>query len=251
MFSARVTSWDARAAARAAMLAAAALAIACVVTAATDEGGLAWGVRLGRALPLSPPCAALGTWLALAPARARGETLALAALGRPPLARVLGAVIGGASVALVAALTLGVARGVDVSGFYPRVPHATAFAFEGGTFVSNDGWRVDGAGAPSRDASAVRAAPAPLPEHARGAAALATAMAGIALPLLAARTSRRARPLVLAGLGGTAVVAVVAFQAAAAGRVPVFVASLPPLALLVLAAPSYRESRWPKAKSQK
>ena len=93
-----MTAWDARTFARGLAIALATLGIAFVVTAASDEGGIAWGERAGRALPIAPVCAAVGAWLALAPGRARGEDVALAALGRSPWERHAAAIVGGAAV---------------------------------------------------------------------------------------------------------------------------------------------------------
>src|SRR5260221_5419738 len=99
----RVTRWDANVLSRAAMIALLALALAWLVTAATDEGGVPWGERAGRTLPLAPLCAAIGAWGALAAVRARGEALALEALGRSPGGITAAAVGGRAGVGLVAA----------------------------------------------------------------------------------------------------------------------------------------------------
>src|SRR5208282_3568894 len=95
------------------------MVLAWLVTAATDEGGVAWSERAARTLPLAPACAALGTWLGQARGWARGEGRALAALGRSPLASSLPAVVGGAAVAWIAAVAMGLGGGVDVSGFFP------------------------------------------------------------------------------------------------------------------------------------
>ena len=54
------TRWDARVFARSAVVAGLALGLAWLVTAATDEGGVSWGERAGRTLPLAPACAAIG-----------------------------------------------------------------------------------------------------------------------------------------------------------------------------------------------
>src|SRR4051812_15382144 len=148
------TEWDARIATRAAMIATAALLATWFVTAATDEGGLSWGMRAGRALPLAPACAAIGTWLALAPGPARGEARTLEALGRSPLQRAAAAVAGGAAIALVAAVAIVAVRRVDVEGFYPRLARSVTYRFEGGAFVSDDGLRIARTGAPSRAAPA-------------------------------------------------------------------------------------------------
>src|SRR5437879_4797490 len=94
-----LTTWDTRVAARALVLGALAFAVAWLVTATTDEGGVAWGVRAGRTLPIAPVCAALGTAIALAHLRARGEVRALEALGRAPWENALAAVCGGGATA--------------------------------------------------------------------------------------------------------------------------------------------------------
>src|SRR6185312_432760 len=119
----RVTRWDAIVFFRAAVLAALALGLACLITAATDEGGVAWGERAGRTLPLTPICAAVGAWGALAAVRARGEVRALEALGRSRVQIAAAAVAGAAAVALVAAMCVGGLGGVDVAGFYPATVH--------------------------------------------------------------------------------------------------------------------------------
>lgn len=250
----QATRWDAIVLARAAAMAVVALGVACLVTAATDEGGVAWIERAGRTLPVTPLCAALGAWVALAPVLARGESVALEALGRSPAQIGAGAVAGGALVALAVAGGLGATRAIDVTGFYPLVTHASAWHWQDGDFVDEvKGLRVLADGAPERG-EPVRnwIGPAPVPPHGRAAAALALACAGVALPMLVAQT-------LLAGMGGprrsgprggvSAVVAsgaaviasVLLFQAAAARHVPAFAGAFPPLFLLGFTLRRYRE----------
>jgi hypothetical protein len=255
----RLTPWDARCAARACAIACAAIVIAWVVTAASDEGGVTWGERAGRALPFAPVCGALGAWLALAPGRARGEDVALAALGRSPWGRQAGAIAGGAGMALVCAIAIGVIGAVDVRGFFPRADVRLSWRVEGASFVSSDGaWSVAPSGEPSAlDAEAAlsaasrgRSSPASAPPRfGRAAAALATALAGIALPMLAARARRRnVLRLALAALA-CAVATALAFQSAAASRVPSLLAAVPPLLLLGTAASLYTAAPWRRARS--
>jgi len=232
------TAWDTQVFARAAGAAAATLVLAWLVTAATDEGGVPWGERVGRTLPLAPLCAALGVSAALAPVRWRGEAGALAALGRSRAQIAAGAVAGGALVALAAALFIGLIRRVDVAGFYPTATHASvgsAWRWEGGTFVD----AVRG----------LRVAADGLPVHARAAAALTTALAGLALPMLLAhallsrppetRFDRRDGWIVATAIASVAA-SVVLFQSAAAHQLPAFSAAAPALVLLALAVQRYR-----------
>ena len=250
------TAWDARTFARGAGAALVTLLLVGVVTAASDEGGLGWGIRAGRALPLAPVCAAVGAWLALAPGRARGEDLALEALGRSPWERHAAAVVGGALVALAAAVAILVLARVDVRGFYPRAEAAIQWRAEPGAspvvFASEDGrWRIDPDGAPraTQDPASLASAPIGLPRAARLSAALATAFAGFALPMWVARArSRRAVIAAITAVGIASLVTVLSFQAAAATRVPALVAPLGPLLLLVAAASGYRASPWRRAR---
>jgi len=253
------TAWDRRTFARGAAVALATLALAFVVTAASDEGGLAWGVRAGRALPLAPVCAAVGAWLALAPGRARGEELALAASGRSPWECHAAAIVGGAVVALGAAVAIAAVSRVDVRGFYPRAEAALAWhpesgetSAKGAVFRSDDGrWRIAANGEPIFDAEAasLTKAASELPHAARVAAALATAFAGLALPMLAARArSKRAMASAFAAIVAAALVTVLAFQAAAIARAPALLAPVGPLLLLAAAASGYRSSPWRRAR---
>jgi hypothetical protein len=240
------TSWDARQVGRAATTAALTLAVAWLVTAATDEGGVAWGARAGRTLPLTPICAAVGAWVALAPVRSRGEALALSAMGRSPAQIAAAAVAGGALVAVVAAIVLGIVRAVDVTGFFPAVTPTQAWSWTGVGFVDvARGLSVGADGAPARLAALATDAgrrEAGVPAFGRAAAAVETAVAGVALPLLLAHgllARVRALPLVLAG-GAAIAGSVVLFQAAAARQAPAALAVLPPLVLLAFAVRRYR-----------
>jgi hypothetical protein len=259
----RITHWDAVVFARAAAIAGLALALAWLVTAATDEGGVPWGERAGRTLPLAPICAAVGAWGALAPVRARGEARALEALGRSRSQIGAAAIAGGAAVALVAAVAVGTVRAVDVAGFYPTAVRASAWQWQDRAFVEPVlGLRVNAEGAVDRVGPST--APAPtmtIPPAGRAAAALATAVAGVALPMLLAhlilvpnartmsggggksQRQRSADRLVAAFASAAAVAtSVMLFQAAAARLVPALSAALPPVALLVFAFGLYRVS---------
>lgn len=253
-----MTSWDLRALGRGFGATLLALFVVWLVTAASDEGELAASVRAGRTLPVAPFCAAVGAALALGSARIRGEALALEALGRAPRALALGAAIGAATPALVLAATIALLPRIDVSAFYPRPVTTDAFVWSGegfrspslGVAVEPDGTltSLDGAVEPAPDLT--------LPPRARGAAAGATALAGLGLALLAAETALRSGGSARTGLRGLRARAVglglamlfgtmVAFQAAAAGRTSALMALAPPglLVALVLAPTRPRNRR--------
>lgn len=247
----RATRWDVFVLLRAAAVGAVALGMAWLVTAVTDEGGLSWGERAGRALPITPLCSAVGVWAALAPVRARGEALALGALGRSPGQMVGAAVAGGALVALVAALAVGTLRSVEVSGFFPTAAHANAWSWDGGAFTNRaEGLRVEADGAPTK-------LPGPrepsfattIPAHGRAAAATTTAVAGTALSMLVAHAilgggyaPRRRAPWATLLAMTAAAMNVVLFQAAAVRHVPAMVGALPWLGVVLLAYWRYREA---------
>jgi hypothetical protein len=246
------TAWDAQVFGRAAGAAAATLVLAWLVTAATDEGGVPWGERAGRTLPLAPLCAALGVSAALSPARWRGETGALAALGRSRAQIAAGAVAGGAGVAVVAALLIGLVGRVDVTGFYPTATHASGWRWDGAGFVDAvRGLRVAADGVPRPVPIEGGVGAASLPVHARAAAAMTTALSGLALSmllghvLLARAPDRRfgRRDAWVAAWALAAVAAsVVLFQSAAAHQLPALSAVVPALALLGVALQRYRAS---------
>jgi hypothetical protein len=243
----RLTAWDGLVAARSAAGSAMACAVACLVAAATDEGGVGWGTRFGRTLPVVPACAALGAWAALAPVRSRGERRALEALGRSPAQIGKGAVAGAAALVLAAAASLATVRGVDATGFYPSATRPRTWQWEGDAFVDPArGLRVSADGAPERLPYATAASlSGPIPPYGRLAAALAISAAGIALPLLVAQRMlegsphrrasarrRRSSAPVAAAAGGAVVASVLCFQAAASRLLPALLGAVPPALLL-------------------
>ncbi len=240
------SQWDGRALRRALFVGTLMVGLAWLVTAATDEGNVAWAARLGRALPTTPICAAIGAWIAIAPARGRGELRALAALGRSPWQNARAAALGGAMVAAIAGLAIAISSRVDVEGFYPAIGGSADVRFEDDAFVDHDsGWKIgqDGTLAPAITPTPPR--DARIPPHGRASAGLATFLAGLALALITAHPApprRRAMWLGIGALSGAATLFL--FQAAAAHRVMPAWAALPPALLLAAAAARYREARW-------
>jgi hypothetical protein len=241
------TTWDLRSAARAFGATLLALAVVWLITAASDEGQLTASARTGRTLPLAPLCSAVGAALALGTTRVRSEVRALEALGRSPGESARLAAAGAAVPSVVIALAIAVAASVDVGGFYPRAPHGDTFVREEGAFASASlGVRVadDGETKPL-DGATPRDVDEGLPRGARLVAAATTAIAGIALALVASRgvlrpslsdrrSRRRLRVRAASLVIGCALATLVAFQAAAARIAPAWLAIVPPLLLLVL-----------------
>ncbi|MCL2726276.1 MAG: hypothetical protein FWD69_17780 [Polyangiaceae bacterium] len=251
-----MTTWDFRSFLRALVATLLSLTIVWLITAASDEGPLAVAIRAGRTLPLAPLAGSVGAALALGTSRVRGETLALEALGRSPAEAMVAAVIGAALPSIVIAMLLAAGPTVNVTAFYPRAPRDNAFVVRNGAFESASlGVRIDSNGELEfASSSAARGNGEDLPRGARGAAAAATALAGIALPLVAARASayrslldrfmrKRRRNLSVAIVGMTSLATLVAFQAAAAGFAPAMLAVLPPSLLLAWSLVAMRFSR--------
>jgi hypothetical protein len=245
-----VTTWDVRSATRAFGATLLALVVVWLITAASDEGQLTVSARAGRTLPLAPLCSAVGAALALGTARVRSEVRALEALGRSPSESALSAAMGAATPSVILAFAIGLAGSVDVGGFYPRAPR-------GESFVRDDDQRAfvsSGLGVRVNDDGDVRPLDGPhaavnidegLPRAARGSAATTTAIAGIALALVASRavvrpslsdrrTRRRLRIRAAVAVLGCALFTLVAFQAAAAHIAPAMLAIVPPVLLLLL-----------------
>ncbi|MBX3193320.1 MAG: hypothetical protein KF819_40430 [Labilithrix sp.] len=250
-----MTAWDKRTFMRALGATLIGIAVVWLVTAASDEGHLTVAVRAGRALPLAPLCGAVGAALALGTARVREEARALEALGRAPGENARSAALGAALPSIAIGLALLVTSAVDVSGFYPRAPRGDAFVYRDGAFESASlHVRVTAEGAPEPLDGAARAIDDGLPQNARAAASIATALAGLALALIAARAAlrvsllddralRRRRVIAGAEVLACALFTLVAFQAAAARVAPAALAIAPPAALLAIALLGYRSPR--------
>jgi hypothetical protein len=239
-----LTAYDRQTALRASLTAALAMVVAWLVAASTDEGGLAWSTRLVRVLPLSPGCAAIGTWAALARGRARGEALAVAALGRNPWQSSAAAVLGGAAVGLAAAFRIATLGTGDVRAFFPVSPRPTFYRFDGASFVDGLGrLRIAADGTIRTLGPGISALPvAGLPDGATAAAALAIAFAAVAFPLVAARTGERTALRAGVLIGATLLSSILFFHAAAVGLIRPVICPVPSILLLAVAAWGYRSS---------
>ncbi|MEO6575346.1 MAG: hypothetical protein ABIP89_15980, partial [Polyangiaceae bacterium] len=138
-----------------------------------------------------------------------------------------------------------------VAGFYPESTSASAHSesirYEGGSFVDHRrGLRFsdDGSFEKIAEPEPLPAAPLRTPASRRGAAAVAIALAGIALPFLIASLRRAIRSRVISAMLVLVPLTILLFHAVAAQKAAAFVVVLPPLGLLSLAAWSYRRWAW-------
>lgn len=236
---------DRRNAGRAFALSALIFAVSFGLSAASDEGGVAWLARLTRALPLAPLCAAAGVWLTLGTARAKMEALALEASGRSPRWNAAGAVAGGAVFALAAAMLLACWQKLDVATIFPSFASAPRIEWNGSTFVdAAHGIAIDENGVTSTREKESRDEAAPSEKRERIAASVALAFAGIAFALLAAAFARRLSARAALAVLAIALATLLAFDAVASGRAPPSIVTLPPLALFIYAAIEYLRSAW-------
>ncbi len=209
------TAWEGSIARRTFSFALAAFALALLVTAASDEGGVSLAGRLARTLPAAPLLAAAATGLVAQRSRARGEWRALASLGVAPWPIARGAVVGATLFAVLAAALTFTLPGA-AAAFFPRAPFAAHFAPQlgagGYAFVDPaSGWTVlsDGALLRGASSSAVNAISS-VPAGASLSAATVLVVAGLGLSLLVAAAlagvtsrswaSRVGRPVALAAL---------------------------------------------------
>jgi hypothetical protein len=230
-----LSPWDLRAGSRGAALTLALAALAVLMTALTDEGGVSISERCARVLPVLPVCAAVGAWLALAGPKRRIEVRALEALGRRPVDSAIAAALGAALVGVASALVMAVDAQVDVSGFFPTLHAAGPYSFDAGVFTNRGaGWSVLADGSVVLPTSATAGALGrAVPAHARESAALVVATGSLAFALLVAVAGRTRQRHAALALFATMLVSVVLFQAAAASRIPPLATPIPSTLLLM------------------
>lgn len=197
---------------------------------ATDEPGSTWPGRLGRLASLLPIAGGLAAALVVAQVRARGEALALAAIGASPARVTRGAVVGGILVGLVGAamVALGMA---DTSSLFPRIELHGAWQFvEGAWLDSSRALSVSPSG--ELDRLSHLAPPSlkaePLLD---GATALALLLFSLVVPAWATAPSPLLRRLLVALVVGF--VSVASFHAVGAGRLVPSMLSAAPMLLLI------------------
>ncbi len=245
-----VTAWDVRVARSAALYTLLAFSLALLVTSATDEGGVALSERIGRTLPTLPLDAGFGAWLALRSRRGRGELRALAATGRAPARAALAAAVGAALLALATTAIATSSAESAVAAFFPSARATIRAHHDGQSFVEDaSGARIDPASGtitlPAASAEAARAPTASAlgPRGARPVTQAVLALASLAFALLGARGVASRRDLI--AIAATVATSVVAFHAAAAGRIGAGWSVFPTLGLIVFAVLRYGDAAWP------
>jgi hypothetical protein len=229
------SAWDRTLALRAAALAGITALFTLLVIVATDEGA-PFARRLGMAAALGPIAGAVGALGAIRIAAGRGELRALAACGANPVRAVRGAILGGV---LLAALgpALAASGAADLGGLFPRPTAAHVWiASEGGMMERTQGLRVDRGGVVTRVAASAHEAPA-LPAGATLFTVIALGIAAAAVPLWTAAAAGWGAGFVAAirvAVGVLALLlAIVAFQAVAAGRLAPALLIGPPILLFL------------------
>jgi hypothetical protein len=167
--------------------------------------------------------------------------------------------------ALLASTAMASVRAVDVAGFYPTALHGSAWMWQSGRFVSTalglsvgeDGAPVTIDRGPADGADEARRSAESTPPSGRAAAALVTALSGVALPLLLARpvlggstmsataSERQTKELgaTVLACAVTLAASIVLFHSAAAGRSPAMLAAGPSALLLVWSIRRYGSDR--------
>jgi len=246
-----MTRYDLLTALRAAGLALGISVVALVIMVASDEGGAGFPSRLGRLASLVPLAGGLGASIVAAQARARGEALALGALGVRPSRATRGAAGGGGLVGALGAL-LPLSRRVDLGSLFPRLPPTTSWGAAGpnvlrdaahGIAVRSTGeilrlseggrW---GQGMPTLEAVVLSGS-----GGLRAATAAALFIAAIAVPLWGVASSGRVRRIAVGVPLSFAAIA--AFHLVAAERVSSTALTLAPALLLADAWLLHRVSR--------
>lgn len=242
-----ISAWDRKLALRALALAGITALGTLLVIVATDEGA-PFARRLGMAAALGPIAGAVGALGAIRLAAGRGELRALAACGADPVRAARGAVAGGVLLAALgpALATSGVA---DLGGLFPRPAAAHVWiASEGGMTELTQGLRVDRGGVPTRVPALPAEAPA-LPAGATVCTVIALGIAAVAVPLWTAAAAAWGAGSITAIRVATGVaallLAIVAFQAVAAGRLAPALLIGPPLLLFLDGARARYRARRP------
>lgn len=218
--------------------------VACVLSGATDEGSVAWSLRIARTAPLVPVCGAVVTFLALRRAERRGEMLAFESIGTSPARIAACTVVAAAALGVIAAACVASFRGPALESFFPHASAHGDVRANGDGFVDPyRGVRIDHEGEIAREKKIAQPDMPEAPGRAASAAIL-TALLGVALPLVAARGVRKelAKPLAVAGV--MCALCMLLAQATAAGRSPAALVCLPAAALLVYASLRYRAAAW-------
>jgi hypothetical protein len=229
-----VTAFDRMLAWRALAYSALGSALVFSIMLLTEEPLTTGSQRLARLCVFAPAIAALGSLLSLTQARARGELVALAALGASPLRLARGASVVAWGLGLVAVMLVA-SPAADVSAVFPALrPSAQWTPTERSFHEYQQGVSVTSKGGLGFMPSAAVSTPV---RHGQSlAAALAVGPVALVLPIWVASAMRRW--MRVAGTAATLTLLLVLLHAVAAGRLgaPWLVAVAFPLALQALVA---------------
>ena len=225
-----MTAYDARSFARSLAMGLLLLALAAVVMIATDTDAGASGSRLARLGALAPVFGALGSSLAIAQARSKGELLALESIGVPRWRQMAGALAAAMLIGFAGAIAVG-SRASNLGALFPRIERSDWVQLADGSWSSVAAGAKIGPAGLELLAGGGAAASMLDPRSAGAAVMLCLAAATIALPLW---LQLRARQLERLGVGGcTALGQIALFHWVGAGQLSAWALVAGPALLLV------------------
>jgi hypothetical protein len=133
-----ITAFDHRSFARSLAIASVIALLTAAVMISTDGEPAGSGRRLARLGAMAPVFGAIGSAIAIAQARARGEMIALESLGVRPMRAQAGALSAGFVLGLLGAVAA-VCRGADLEALFPRVAQSDWIRLADGAWRSDSG----------------------------------------------------------------------------------------------------------------
>jgi hypothetical protein len=195
------------------------------ISAASDEGGVAFTEQLARAVPVVPLAVFACLALVVRRTRQRGELAAFARAGFRPISAISALLVG--AVLPAAGLLVAATWRARLDVFFPRPPTLLRFVWDGAGYTA-DGIRVASAGTLAHVAAPAAIHTWSPPAHGGSAALVAVVAALVSATLLSVSVAW----LRMFALQAAAhVVALLLFQAASAGYVSAWSAPAPMLLL--------------------
>lgn len=224
-----ITAFDQRSFGRSLAIASVTALLAGIVMVSTDGEAAGSGARLARLGAMSPMFGAIGSAIAIAQSRARGETTALECLGMLPMRAHAGAFVAAFLLSIVGAVAA-VSHGANLEALFPRLPQSDWVRLSDGAWWSASGGVRIGA---VLSEPVLFAAPGTSPaawSPPRLPVMVAIALAGIVLPIWLQSRARIGERL--ASGSSLAILQVALFHWVAAARVSAWALLIGPILML-------------------